>query len=167
MMRSSFCVKQVSQVAALAASLVFSMVFSVQAFADLTERDQPKFEKKKIKIGDRTVIAEIADTDEKREFGLMYRKALPKNEGMLFIFDNSQALNFWMKNTLIPLSIGYFDENRNLLEIHEMKPQVMGEREMRTYPSHAPAKYALEMPANWFRTSSIRSGVIFTFVGKP
>ena len=162
-MKCPICLKFVIRFVAM----MMSVAVSTQAFAELTARDQPKFEKKSIKIGDRTIVAEIADTEAKREFGLMYRKALPKNEGMLFIFENSQVLNFWMKNTLIPLSIGYFDENRNLLEIHEMKPQVVGEREMRTYPSHLPAKFALEMPANWFRSNSIRSGMIFTFVGKP
>ncbi len=147
--------------------IAFALLLSVHAFAELTANNQPKFEKKKIKIGSHILTVEIADNDAKREFGLMYRRSLKPNEGMLFIFDGSQQLNFWMKNTLIPLSIGYFDDKKNLLETHEMRIQVMGERETLTYPSHAPAKYALEMPTKWFPENGIKSGVVFTFVGKP
>ena len=142
-------------------------LFSLTLHAEPTQKDQPKYEKRKIKIGTHVVTVEIADNEGKREFGLMFRQSLPANEGMLFIFDDSQQLNFWMKNTLIPLSIGYFDAKKTLIETHEMRPQVLGERETLTYPSHAPAKYALEMPTKWFHTNSIKSGEVFTFVGKP
>ena len=52
----------------------------------------------------------IADDEKKREQGLMNRKKLKDTEGMIFVFPDSRVLDFWMKNTLIPLSIGYFDE---------------------------------------------------------
>lgn len=125
------------------------------------------FDKKKIKLGSKTIEVEVADTDPKRERGLMFREELPEDKGMLFIFDQERILSFWMKNTLIPLSIGYFDKNKKLLEIHEMTPAVLGEREIKTYPSRLPAMYALEMPKAWFARNQIKPGFTFTFVRKP
>lgn len=125
------------------------------------------FETKRIKLGNQIIEAEIADTDAKREHGLMFRESLPDNHGMLFIFDEERKLSFWMKNTLIPLSIGYFSKDRRLNEIHEMVPAVLGEREIKTYPSSLPAMYALEMPKGWYSKHRIKSGTTFSFVRKP
>ena len=76
---------------------------------------QPIFAKRRIKIDGKSVTVEIADNEARREYGLMYRKELGANSGMLFVFEFEDMQNFWMKNTLIPLSIGYFDKNRKLL----------------------------------------------------
>ena len=68
------------------------------------------FETKKIIINDIKIIVEIADNDKKRARGLMYRKNLEKNMGMLFIYPSEASLNFWMKNTFVDLSIGFFNK---------------------------------------------------------
>lgn len=126
-----------------------------------------QFVKEKIKVGPHTITVEIADTDPKRERGLMFREKLPENQGMLFVFDNERPLSFWMKNTLIPLSIGFFDKDRKLLDVHEMTPMVMGEKDFKVYSSRAPAMYALEMPQGWFTKHAVKPGATFTFVRKP
>lgn len=121
------------------------------------------YAKKKIKIGSHLLEVEIADTPRLREHGLMFRKSLEPNSGMLFVFDQEQPMAFWMKNTLIPLSIAYLDKNKRIVDIKEMEPAVMGEAYPRSYPSRLPAMYALEMPKGWFTKNAIKIGQSFSF----
>lgn len=122
-----------------------------------------QFPKKKIHIGKQTITVEMADNDIRRQRGLMFRERLEENQGMLFIFETEQPLSFWMKNTLIPLSIGYFDRDKKLIDIQEMVPAVVGEKKMKTYPSRSPAMYALEMSQGWFSRHKIEKGSTFSF----
>jgi uncharacterized membrane protein (UPF0127 family) len=83
----------------------------------------------------------------------MFRKHLGPNEGMFFIFPQSELHCMWMKNTLIPLSVAFVDEKGKIVSISDMQPQ--------TETSHcaaASAKFALEMPAGWFAAKGIKSG---------
>lgn len=123
------------------------------------QKAQVEFEQKKIKIRNHIIVVEVAKTNAQREQGLMFRKSLKPNQGMLFIFDQQQPLTFWMKNTLIPLSIGFFNEEKKLVDVQEMKPSqsVMILREP-TYTSRSPAKYALEMNTGWFQRNGIKPG---------
>ena len=143
-----------------------SLAITFPARAQVSKQKEIKFEIRKIELAGHILTVEVADSDEKREHGLMNRTSLANDHGMLFIFDSEIILRFWMKSTLIPLSIGYFDQKKILLETHEMKPLVIGEREPTTYPSHRPALYALEMSRQWFLHHRIKAGSSFTFVGK-
>ena len=125
-----------------------------------------EFAKRTIKVGGQVVQAEIADSDEKRERGLMFREKLQDGHGMLFVFESEQPLAFWMKNTLIPLSIGYFGANKKLIDIQEMTPAVAGEARPKTYPSSGPAMYALEMPKGWFHKKGLKIGVTLNLENK-
>ncbi len=120
------------------------------------------FAKEKIKIGSKLITVEIADNHEKQAFGLMYRSALANDQGMLFVFSDEQVRSFWMKNTFVPLSIGYFDSQKKLIDIQDMKPAIS---EMQTdfpsYASRAPAQYALEMSLGWFQKNKIKLGQRF------
>lgn len=122
-------------------------------------QEEPKFSKKKIKVNGMTVEAEIADNDELRQHGLMFRKELKDGKGMLFIFESERTLAFWMKNTFIPLSIGYFNAQKKLVDIQNMKPveSTMVENPP-AYPSSKPAQFALEVPLNWFAKNKIKLG---------
>ncbi|MEQ8171835.1 MAG: DUF192 domain-containing protein [Candidatus Eremiobacterota bacterium] len=111
------------------------------------------FEKKTLTVKDRTITVEIADTSEKRMTGLMYRKSLGKNEGMLFIFSGEEIHSFWMKNTLIPLSIAFIKEDGTIIHIEDMEPQTET-----THPSKYPVKYALEVNKGWFKENNITVG---------
>lgn len=111
---------------------------------------------------------EIAHTEKEKAKGLMERTYLPKDQGMLFIFKNPRKLLFWTKKTYIPLSIGYFDENYVLKEIHFMEPQNMMERhpEVNTYQSSCRCQYAIEVNRGWFVKNKIKIGDRFS-IRKP
>ena len=128
------------------------------------DQSGPKFEKKKIKLAGKTIVVEVADNDLLRSHGLMFRKSLPAEEGMLFVFEAEQPLSFWMRNTLIPLSIGYFNKGKKLVDIHEMVPAIMMATEPVLYPSKEPGMYALEMNKGWFAKNKIKLGATFSFV---
>lgn len=116
------------------------------------------FEKVKISLGGQTITVEVADTNPKRERGLMERTSLADNNGMIFIFEDEKVLNFWMKDTLIPLDIGYFNNTKTLIDIQSMQPISLIEKVPRIYPSKKPAQYALEMPLGWFAKHKVKIG---------
>ncbi len=89
---------------------------------------------------------ELADTEEKRTLGLMFRDSMPDDHGMLFIFPGETRRSFWMKNTRIPLDIFYFDSNLALVGVSENTPPCRT-RKCPAYPSDGPAKYVLELNA--------------------
>jgi uncharacterized protein len=99
------------------------------------------------------VPVEIAATDAERERGLMGRTALAEDAGMLFVFDREQQLSFWMKDTLIPLSIAYINESGRIVDIQDMQPL-----DETPHPSAAPAKYALEVNQGFFVARGIQVG---------
>ena len=75
-----------------------------------------------ITIGDKKYKVEIADTPEKQEKGLMGRKSLPENQGMLFIYDEPQDLSYWMKNTLISLDIIFIYDDMEVVSVKQGQP---------------------------------------------
>ncbi|HSV96057.1 MAG TPA: DUF192 domain-containing protein [Spirochaetota bacterium] len=100
------------------------------------------------------LLIETARSEAEKERGLMHRKNLEKNSGMLFIFAQEQYLNFWMKNTHIPLSIAYIGENGIIRDMQDMRPLDTSV----TYPSRYPALYALEVNRGWFAENGIVPG---------
>jgi uncharacterized membrane protein (UPF0127 family) len=113
----------------------------------------------KVTINDIEFYVELADDDNERAMGLMYRKEMSDEEGMLFIFPNSQYRAFWMKNTLIPLDILYFDQNRKLININENTPPCKNTTtRCPNYPSEKPAKYVLEINAGLSKKHGFRTG---------
>jgi uncharacterized membrane protein (UPF0127 family) len=97
--------------------------------------------------------AEIAATAADRERGLMFRKNVPDGEGMLFVFESDQRLAFWMKNTLIPLSIAYVSSDGTIREILDMEPLSLASVE-----SSRSVRYALEVPQGWFGRVGVAAG---------
>lgn len=115
--------------------------------------------KKKISLNGRNFVVEVAETTAQHERGLMFREKLGEDEGMLFIFKNEETRFFWMKNTLIDLSIAYFDKNGSLIDIQEMKSgKGIPDYQLPSYPSSGPAKFALEMNKGWFARNKIKVG---------
>ena len=106
-----------------------------------------------LKAGMYLIHAEVAADFSSRAQGLMYRKAMPSNAGMLFVFDEPAAQCMWMKNTLMPLSVAFIDEHGAVINVEDMAPQ--------TEDSHCarrPALYALEMNRGWFAARGIKPG---------
>jgi uncharacterized membrane protein (UPF0127 family) len=99
------------------------------------------------------VLAEIAVSDTERGTGLMYRKSLADGEGMLFVFDRDQKLSFYMRNTLIPLSIAFISSDGRITEIRDMQP--LDETSIVSVRS---VRYALEAPQGWFTREGIEPG---------
>ena len=124
-----------------------------------------KFEKKQMLLDGKKITVEIADSIEKRSQGLMYRKKLKPGHGMLFIHDKPEVAGYWMKNTFIDLSIGFFDENKKLLEIYDLKktPSVLSTR-FDQVKSRKKVKYALEVPKGWFKANNIKVGARFKLI---
>ncbi|QDK36153.1 DUF192 domain-containing protein [Bdellovibrio sp. NC01] len=118
-----------------------------------------QFAKKKISVGNKTFVVEIAESTPQHERGLMFINKLAEDEGMLFIFKNEETRFFWMKNTMIDLSIGFFDKDKTLVDVQEMKSgQNVSDADLPSYASARPAKYALEMNKGWFDKNKIKIG---------
>ena len=99
------------------------------------------------------IRAEVAADFGTRAQGLMFRKSLERNAGMLFIFDESAVHCMWMKNTYIPLSVAFLDEDGAILNIADMQPH-----SERSHCAAKPARYALEMTRGWFAERGIKPG---------
>lgn len=104
-------------------------------------------------FGADTVVAEVAQTEDDRARGLMYREELGAEAGMLFVFPESAVRSFWMENTYIPLDIAFMDASFRIVDIQQMEP-------MTTNPhmSRGPAMYALEVNQGWFEAHGVRPG---------
>ncbi len=100
---------------------------------------------------------ELADTQDKRALGLMFRDNMPDDHGMLFIFPGETRRSFWMKNTRIALDIFYFDSNLALISVAENTPPCRTP-ECPTYPSDGPAKYVLELNAGKAAELGVKTG---------
>jgi hypothetical protein len=99
------------------------------------------------------VQVEVADTDQSRTQGLMYRRSVPEGTGMLFVFDRDQVLTFWMKNTLVPLSIAYISSDGTIIDILDMEKE-----SLKPVVSSRSVRYALEVPQGYFTKVGIREG---------
>jgi len=102
------------------------------------------------------IAVEFARTPEEQERGLMFRTELASGSGMLFVFGVDMPLSFWMKHTLIPLDVLYFDSEGAFVSVSTMQPCVTSE--CPSYPSAAPAMYALEVPAGWAAEQGVGVG---------
>lgn len=105
---------------------------------------------------DVTVMAEIADTPRKQEQGLMNRTSLQDGQGMLFVFKEAQLLHFWMKNTLIPLDIVFFDQQNTAVSVLTMEPCAADPCPL--YGPDSPAITALELPKGFAAKNGISTG---------
>ncbi|HEX6689859.1 MAG TPA: DUF192 domain-containing protein [Burkholderiales bacterium] len=106
-----------------------------------------------LSAGMHLIRAEVAADMATRSRGLMFRKSLAPNAGMVFIFDEVSTHCMWMKNTYVPLSVAFLDESGAIINIEDMAPQ--------TEDSHCakkPARYALEMERGWFASRGIKPG---------
>ena len=104
-------------------------------------------------IGNQTFTLEVADTDEKREIGLMFRDSMPASHGMIFVFPREEPRGFWMKDTRIPLDIIYVAADRRVASIHQMNPF-----DLTRVNSAGPAMYAIELNADTAKKLGVKPG---------
>ncbi|MBI1905872.1 MAG: DUF192 domain-containing protein [Rhodocyclales bacterium] len=125
------------------ALLSFIFVASAQAQLPLTE----------LAVGMHRIEAELAHTPQARQTGLMNRKSMPEQRGMVFVFTSEARHCMWMKNTLMPLSVAFIDAQGRILNIEQMQPQTEN-----SHCAAADARYALEMNLGWFAARGIAAG---------
>jgi len=106
-----------------------------------------------LKAGMHLIRAEVAADYGSRMQGLMHRKALAPNAGMLFVFDQAAPHCMWMKNTYIPLSVAFLDAQGTIINIADMQPH-----SEQSHCAARPALYALEMTQGWFAQRGIKPG---------
>ena len=104
-------------------------------------------------IGGHKLTAEVAATNPERMQGLMHRRMMPENRGMLFVFTDEAHHAMWMKNTFIPLSVAFIDSAGVITNIEDMKPHTE-----QAHPAIRPVRYALEMNLGWFAKRGIKAG---------
>lgn len=126
------------------------------AFLGACSAGEPeKLPTRTLSIGDVEIEAELADEPTERANGLMHRKTLGENEGMLFVYSEPAPRSFWMENTSIPLSIAFLDETGRVLNVADMKPL-----DRNATPSAGDALYALEMNKGWFDAHGVEPGSV-------
>ena len=99
------------------------------------------------------IEAEVAADSQNRQIGLMNRKSMPPQRGMLFVFTEKNTHCMWMRNTFIPLSVAFIDEQGVIINIEDMQPQTEN-----NHCAKVPARYALEMNLGWFVQRAIKPG---------
>lgn len=138
----------------VAASLVVLAACGGSATSDKNAAVKTIDERFPIKVGDHTVRMQLAVTAGEMEKGLMFVRSMGKDEGMLFIYETPRQMNFWMRNTELPLDIGFFDASGELREIYPLYPH-----DERTVASNGRSlKYALEMNQGWYRETGVKPG---------
>ena len=108
----------------------------------------------RLNAGIHMIQAEIANTPETRARGLMQREKLAPNQGMLFIFEEKASQCFWMRNTLIPLSIAFLEDDGTIINLDEMAPHTEN-----SHCSQQPTRYVLEMSTGWFKQKGFKPGM--------
>jgi len=107
------------------------------------------------------IEAEVAATDQHRQIGLMNRKAMPPQRGMLFVFNHENTHCMWMRNTLLPLSVAFMDAGGTIINIEDMQPQTED-----NHCARRPARFALEMNVGWFAQRGIKPGTKINGIDK-
>ena len=116
----------------------------------------------RLNAGIHNIRAEVARTPEQRSVGLMHRRELGANDGMLFVFEQAGVQCFWMRNTLVPLSIAFLADDGRIVNIADMQPQ-----SEQSQCSAQPVRHALEMNQGWFARRGVRAGAAISGLAAP
>lgn len=110
-----------------------------------------------LSAGMHNIVAELARTPREREIGLMFRKQMAVHEGMLFVFEEPATQCFWMRNTYLPLSAAFVDDEGRIVNVEDMAPLTET-----SHCSSKPVRYVLEMNQGWFAKRGLKSGFKLT-----
>lgn len=128
-----------------------ALVLGSSAFAqNAPQTDLPRVQ---LSAGIHLLDVQVAATNTQRMVGLMHRKEMPANEGMLFVFEQAAQQCFWMKNTLLPLSAAFVADDGTIVNLADMKPQTTD-----SHCSAKPVRYVLEMNQGWFVKKGLKDG---------
>lgn len=129
------------------------VAITMLAPATAARADAPALKAMAVMVGTHALMVEVAVTEGQRARGLMFRKSMPRNVGMLFTFDEPGYHAMWMKNTLIPLSVAFLDSEGRILNILDMEPETLD-----PHAAAGPARYAIETNKGWFAERGIKAG---------
>ena len=121
--------------------------------AQAQEGPQTGLPRVELTAGMHRIQAQVASTPQQRAIGLMHRRDMPINEGMLFVFEHPGTQCFWMKNTLLPLTAAFVADDGTVVNLADMKPQSLD-----SHCSAQPVRYVLEMHQGWFAKRGIQAG---------
>jgi uncharacterized membrane protein (UPF0127 family) len=133
---------------------LFAVLTALVAVGAAAQTGPQKLAAIKLSAGMHVIRAEVAQTPEEHSIGLMFRTSMPTNDGMLFIFDRPGQQCFWMKNTLLPLSVAFVADDGSITNIEAMKPQTLD-----AHCSTKEVRYVLEMNDGWFAKRGIKPGM--------
>ena len=144
----------------LASSLAAALLCAGASLALAQSGPQPRLRTVQIGAGMHVITAEVAITPEQQATGMMFRREMPGNEGMLFVNEEAGVRCFWMKNTLVPITIAFIADDGTIVNLADMQPQ-----SERSHCSAKAVRYALEMSQGWFARRGIAAG--FKLRGAP
>ena len=139
----------------LALPLCISLSLAYVSMAAASAQDAPQMDlpRTTLTAGIYQIDSQLAMTPEQRQIGLMFRKEMPQQEGMLFVFEQPATQCFWMKNTILPLTAAFVDDSGTIVNLADMKPQTTD-----SHCSTKPVRYVLEMNVGWFAKKGIKAG---------
>lgn len=145
-----------------AALLLAATLATMPALAQRADAGQPQLDlpRTELSIGMHRIDAQVASTHPQRQTGLMHRRQMPAHEGMLFVFEQPAVQCFWMRNTLIPLTAAFVEDDGTIVNLADMQPL-----DERSHCSSRPARYVLEMNQGWFEQRRLKAGMKLR--GKP
>ncbi len=131
--------------------IAWSLLMTTHAIAQ--DDPQPRLPTVELTAGMYVIQAEVAQTHQQHSIGLMHRQSMGVNEGMLFVYPSAEIRCYWMRNTLIPLTIAFLDDDGTIVNLKDMEPHTE-----RSNCSVKPVRYALEMNQGWFDQRGIKPG---------
>ena len=137
----------------LVSSALGAALMALAATVGAQEAPQLDLPRVELTAGMHRIDAQVAQTDRQRAIGLMHRKEMPQQEGMLFVFEQPAQQCFWMKNTLLPLTAAFVADDGTIVNLADMKPQTLD-----SHCSAKPVRYVLEMNQGWFKQRGIQAG---------
>ncbi|BEP91916.1 hypothetical protein GmRootA79_03000 [Acidovorax sp. A79] len=140
--------------AALAAATLVAATALLHA-GGVAAQEGPQLNLRRVELtaGMHRIDAQVALAPQERQTGLMHRKEMPQHEGMLFVFEQPAQQCFWMKNTLLPLTAAFVEDDGTIVNLADMKPQTLD-----SHCSAKPVRYVLEMNQGWFAQKGIKAG---------
>ena len=135
--------------------LLMAGLISLAAALPAGAQNMPQMNLQRVEInaGMHRIDAQVAQSPQERQTGLMYRKEMPAHEGMIFVFEQPATQCFWMKNTLLPLTAAFVADDGTIVNLADMKPQTED-----SHCSAKPVRYVLEMNQGWFAQKGIKAG---------
>jgi len=140
--------------------IVFLCCLTISTTINAQQGPQPRLLTIELSLHMYVIQAEVARTDQQQSQGLMHRQSMGDHEGMLFVYDRLEIRCFWMRNTLIPLTIAFIGDDGTIVNMRDMEPETE-----KPHCSNQPVRFALEMNQGWFKKRGMKPG--FKLQGLP